>query len=45
VSFPLENEGKIIVKEKIRKEINQMLHKRKIKGQITDVYIHSIIGG
>jgi len=45
VTFPLENEGKVIVKEKIRKEINVMLKSHKIKGEITQIYIHSIIGG
>ncbi len=45
IAFPLETEGKVIVKEKIIKEINSMLHARHIKGGITEVYIHSIIGG
>ena len=45
VDFPLEDEGKTIVKDKIKEEIKKLLEKQKIKGEIKEVYIHSIIGG
>lgn len=45
ISFPLEREGKIIVKEKIKKEINALLKKLEIKGEINEVHIHSMIAG
>ncbi len=44
IDFPLETEGKTVVKEKIKKEINKLLKNLKIKGEIKDVYIHSMIG-
>lgn len=44
IDFPLETEGKIIVKEKIKKEMNKLLKSLKIKGEIKNVYIHSMIG-
>lgn len=45
IEFPLELEGKIIIREKIRKEINNKLKELKIKGEIKKVYIHSMIAG
>ena len=45
VDFPLKEEGKIIIKDKIKKEINLLLKRIKIKGEITEVHIHSIFGG
>lgn len=45
IEFPLEEEGKIIVREKIQKEMNNLLKKLKIKGEIKKVYIHSMIAG
>lgn len=45
VDFPLEEEGKIIIKDKIRLELNNLLKELKIKGEITEVNIHKIVGG
>ncbi len=45
INFPLQQEGKIIVKEKIKSEMNGLLKRLKIKGDIKNVYIHSMIGG
>lgn len=45
VEFPLEDEGKSIIKEKIHKEMNLLLKKLKIKGEIKEVHIHSMIAG
>jgi hypothetical protein len=45
VDFPLEQEGKIIVKDKIRDELNILLKSLKIEGEITEVNIHKIVGG
>lgn len=45
ITFPLEKEGKNIVKEKIIKEMNERLKSLKIKGEIKNVYIHSMIAG
>lgn len=45
VDFPLKEEGKIIIKEKIKKEVNLLLKRIKIQGEITEVHIHSIFGG
>lgn len=45
VDFPLEEEGKTIIKEKIQKEMNGLLKRLKIKGEIKEIYIHSMIAG
>ncbi len=45
LTFPLENEGKDIIKEKIKAEMNNLLKEMKIKGTIKDVYIDSMIAG
>lgn len=45
VSFPLENEGKEIIKDKIKRELNILINDLKMKGEIDDVRIHSMIGG
>lgn len=45
IEFPLEQEGKIIIRDKIKKEINLLLKDLKIKGEIEKVYIHSMIAG
>lgn len=45
IGFPLTNEGKAVVKEKIKKEMNALLEKLHIKGKIKEVYIHSLIAG
>ena len=44
IDFPLETEGKTIMKDKIKREMNDMLKRLKIKGAIKNVYIHSMIG-
>lgn len=43
--FPLEAEGKEIIKEKIKSELNQLIKDLKIKGEITEVHINSILAG
>lgn len=43
LSFPLEKEGKNILRVKIRSELNEMIKDLGIEGQIEDVYIHSIL--
>ncbi len=43
IDFPLEEEGKTIIKEKIQREINGLLKRFEIKGEIKEVYIHSMI--
>jgi hypothetical protein len=45
VSFPLEDEGKTIIKDKLKEELNVLLKELKIKGEIEEIYIHSIIAG
>ncbi len=45
ITFPLEKEGKTIIKEKIMKEMNKRLKSLKIKGEIKSVHIHSMIAG
>ena len=44
-SFPMEPEGKAIIKKKIKVEINGLLKDLKIEGQIDDVYIDGILNG
>ncbi len=41
--FPLSDEGKLILKEKIKAELNQLIHKMKIKGKVDQIYISSIL--
>lgn len=45
VDFPLENEGKIIIKDKIKEELNKKIKDLGIKGEIREIYIHSLMGG
>ena len=42
-SFPLEEEGKRIIKLKIKEEINELVQKLKIKGYISKVYINNVL--
>lgn len=44
IDFPLKTEGKVIVKEKIKKEMNALLKGLQIKGKIKNIYIASMIG-
>jgi hypothetical protein len=43
--FPLEKEGKKIIKEKIQLELNQLIKELDIKGEIREVHISSILAG
>lgn len=43
--FPLEDDGKRVIKEKIKKEMKALLNELKIEGSIKEVYIHSIMTG
>jgi hypothetical protein len=42
--LPIEDEGKSIIKDKIRNELNQLLKEEKIEGQILEIYIDYILG-
>ena len=44
LDFPLETEGKIIIKEKIMEETNLLLEELRIKGKIVAVYIDQMVG-
>ncbi|MGZ3790315.1 MAG: hypothetical protein ACXVLQ_17410 [Bacteriovorax sp.] len=37
--LPVEDEGRLIIKDKIRSEINQFLEKNEIEGKILEIYI------
>lgn len=41
--FPLGDEGKLILKDKIRSELNLLLKRMKIEGSIESIYISSIL--
>lgn len=41
--FPLGDEGKLILKEKIKDELNALLKRMKIEGKIDQVYISSLL--
>ncbi len=43
--FPLQPEGKKIIKEKVRLEVNKLIEELKIEGNVDKVYIHSILNG
>lgn len=45
IDFPLEEEGKGVVRDKVKKELKALLKKLKIEGEIQEVHIHSIFGG
>ena len=42
-SFPLEEEGKRIIKLKLKEEINNLVKKLKIQGSISKVYIDNVL--
>ncbi|EPZ50159.1 hypothetical protein M902_0354 [Bacteriovorax sp. BAL6_X] len=44
-NFPLEPEGKKIIKEKVRYEVNKLIEDLKIDGNVERVYIDSILNG
>lgn len=43
--FPLQQDGKRVIKEKIQKEMQSLIDELKIEGSIEEVYIHSIMAG
>lgn len=43
-SLPITEEGKLIIKEKIKSELNILLKEKGIDGEIEDVYVNSILG-
>jgi flagellar basal body-associated protein FliL len=44
-TFPLEPEGRDILKEKIKIELNNFLKQQNVEGQIKKVYLKDILGG
>ncbi|OIQ19687.1 MAG: hypothetical protein BM556_04170 [Bacteriovorax sp. MedPE-SWde] len=44
-TFPMKAEGKNILKAKMKSEINKLIKDLKIKGEIKEIYIHSILNG
>lgn len=42
--MPLDDEGRQIIREKIKYELNELLKDLKIKGSIEEIYIDSILG-
>jgi hypothetical protein len=42
--LPIEEEGRGIIKDKIRFELNEMLKEEKIEGKVLDVYIDFLLG-
>jgi len=45
VDFPLQEEGKIVIRDKIKKELKLLLKRLEIKGDILEVHISSVFGG
>ena len=43
--FPMEQEGKKIIKTKIKAEINKLINDLKIEGKVENIYIKSILNG
>lgn len=43
--FPLKNEGKLIIKNKIKEELNKLLKEYSIKGSIVEVNLQSLLLG
>ena len=41
--FTLDAEGKRVIKDKIKKELNNLLIKNNVEGRVVDLYIHDII--
>lgn len=44
-TFPMEAEGKRVLKNKLKVELNELIKDLKIKGEIKEIYIHSILNG
>ena len=45
LEFPLEEEGKTVIKEKVLRELNQLVKELKLEGEIREVYIGRILAG
>jgi hypothetical protein len=43
-SLPVTEEGKLIIKEKVKIELNNLLKEKKIDGVIEEIYVNSILG-
>lgn len=43
--FPIEEEGKKIIKAKVREELDSLIKELKIDGKVQSVHIHSILSG
>jgi hypothetical protein len=43
-SLPVTEEGKKIIKEKVRLELNNLLKEKKIKGKVEEVFVNSVLG-
>ena len=44
-TFPIEEEGKEIIKDKVMEEIDNLIKELKIEGRVQSVHIHSILSG
>jgi flagellar basal body-associated protein FliL len=44
-TFPIEEEGKKIIKAKVQEEIDKLIKELKIDGEVQSVHIHSILSG
>ena len=43
LEFPLKEEGKRVIKEKVRREINQLVRELELEGEIEEVYIDHVL--
>jgi hypothetical protein len=43
-SLPVSKEGKLIIKEKVKEELNNLLKEKSINGVIEEIYINSVLG-
>lgn len=43
--FPIEEEGKEIIKSKVKEEIDSLIKELKIDGRVQSIHIHSILAG
>ena len=41
--LPMEKEGKTIIVQKLKREINQLIKDLKLKGRVEKIYVHSIL--
>jgi hypothetical protein len=42
--FPIEEEGRRIIKDKIRSELNELLKEEQVEGRVLEIYIDYILG-